>query len=91
MRTYKNLFDLKETKPVLEEYLIGYTKIYLYQSIDYDEEIFFSKRIASLFKLMIYTDYLLFWFSSFDEMYERLGSFLEIVDDNCLKIIVIIN
>ena len=51
MRNFNNLFKLNKIEPIIEEYYIGYTKVFIYQSIDFDDEIFYSKRISCLFKL----------------------------------------
>ncbi len=91
MRTYKNLFTITQYSPIIEEYLIGYTRIYIYQKLELDDEIFFSRRINVLFKLVIYSNYLLFWFKDIDEMYEELNMYLELNDELSLKIIVIID
>ncbi len=89
MRTYKNLFALEVRKPILEEYIIGYTKVYIYPLMD--DETPFSKCIALLFKLVMYGDYALFWFANFEEMYEKLGIFLELEEDFYQRIIVIVD
>lgn len=91
MRTYKNLFTITKIKPIIEEYIIGYTKIYIYHNIDNIEDILFSKRISLLFKLTIYDNFLLFWFKNHDELYQELGEYLEIESENFLKIIIIID
>ena len=91
MRTFKNLLKIEKIKPKIEHYEIGYTKVYIYENIDLDEEIFFSKRIKSLFKLCLYSDYLFFWFNSYDAMYEELNEYLELSKDLTLKIIIIID
>lgn len=91
MRTYKNLFTITKIKPIIEEYIIGYTKIYIYHNIDNIEDILFSKRISLLFKLTIYDKFLLFWFKNYDELYQELGEYLEIESENFLKIIIIID
>lgn len=91
MRTYKNLFKITKIKPIIEEYIIGYTKIYIYHNIDNIEDILFSKRISLLFKLTIYDNFLLFWFKNYDELYQELGEYLEIESENFLKIIIIID
>lgn len=91
MRTYKNLFKITKIKPIIEEYIIGYTKIYIYHNIDNIEDILFSKRIGLLFKLTIYDNFLLFWFKNYDELYQELGEYLEIESENFLKIIIIID
>lgn len=91
MRTFKNLFKINTIKPVLEEYIIGYTKIYVYKNIDELEEVYFSKRIKVLFELCIYSDFQLFWFPSYEEMYMDLNEYLELNNDLKIKIILIID
>ena len=91
MRTFKNLFEIETKKPKIEYYEIGYTKLYIYENIDLDEEILFSKRIKSLFKLCLYSEYLFFWFNSYDEMYEELNEYIELSKELTLKIIIIID
>ena len=90
MRNFNNLFKLNKIEPIIEEYNIGYTKVFIYQSIDVDEEIFFSKRIALLFKLMMYGDYILLWFDNIEQMYTELEEYLELEENNFIKIIVIL-
>jgi hypothetical protein len=90
MRNFNNLFKLNKIEPIIEEYNIGYTKVFIYQSIDVDDEIFFSKRIALLFKLMMYGDYILLWFDNIQQMYTELGEYLELEENNFIKIIVIL-
>jgi hypothetical protein len=90
MRNFNNLFKLNKIEPIIEEYNIGYTKVFIYQSIDVDDEIFFSKRIALLFKLMMYGDYILLWFDNIQQMYTDLGEYLEYEENNFIKIIVIL-
>ena len=91
MRTYKNLFKLKTIKPIIEDYTIGYTKIYIYNNIDEDEDIYFSQRIRLLFKLCLYDKYILFWFKNYDEFYQDLEEYLELTSELYLKIIIIID
>ena len=38
MRTYRNLFKVNTIKPILEDYTIGYMKIYIYNNIDNNVE-----------------------------------------------------
>lgn len=90
MRNFNNLFKLKQIEPVFEVYEIGYTKVFIYPSIDYDEEVFFSKRIKLLFKLAIYGDYILLWFDNIEQMYTELDEYLELEENNLIKIIVIL-
>ena len=90
MRNFNNLFKLRKIEPKLEEYQIGYTKVFIYQCIEYEDEIFFSKRIEALYKLAIYNDYILLWFDSFEQMYTDLGEYLEYEENNYIKIIVIL-
>ena len=89
MRNFNNLFELRKIEPILEEYQIGYTKVFIYQCIEYEDEIFFGKRIEVLYKLAIYNDYILLWFDSFEQMYTDLGEYLEYEEnnyDNCAEI-----
>ena len=90
MRNFNNLFKLTYIKPTIEEYNIGYTKIFIYENIDKDEEIFFSKRIEVLFKLATYGEYILLWFDNIRQMYTDLGEYLELEENNFIKIIVIL-
>lgn len=90
MRNFNNLFKLTGIKPIVEEYHIGYTKVFIYKSIDSGEEIFFSKRIESLFKLAMYGEYILLWFDNIQQMYTDLDEYLELEENNFIKIIVIL-
>lgn len=91
MRTFKNLFIIAKYQVEIEEYLIGYTRIYIYQNLDKDEEVFFSKRIKLLFQLAMHTDFILLWFDKEAEMYIDLNEFLEVNAELYLKFIVIID
>lgn len=91
MRTYKDLLKVRTYEPLLDVILIGYTKIFIYENLDKQEEVFYSPRISLLFKLMMYDDYLLLWFDSFYQMYQELDEYLELEKDNFIKIIVIID
>lgn len=91
MRTYRNLFKVNIIKPILEDYTIGYMKIYIYNNIDNDEDIYFSQRIKLLFKLCFYDNFLLFWFKNYDEFYQDLEEYLELTNELHLKIIIIID
>lgn len=90
MRNFNNLFKLNKIEPNLEVYEIGYAKVFIYQSIDYNEEIFFSKRIECLYKLTMYGDYILLWFDNIEQMYTELAEYLELEENNFIKIIVIL-
>jgi hypothetical protein len=90
MRNFNNLFKLNKIEPMLEVYEIGYTKVFIYQSIDVDDEIFYSKRINLLFKLIMYGDYILLWFDNIEQMYTELEEYLELEENNFIKIIVIL-
>ncbi len=90
MRNFNNLFKLEKIEPIIEVYEIGYTKIFIYESIDFEDEIFFSKRISCLFKLAIYGDYILLWFDNIEQMYTDLEEYLELEENNYIKIIVIL-
>ena len=90
MRNFNNLFKLNKIEPILEVYEIGYTKVFIYQSIDLDDEIFYSKRIELLFKLTMYSNYILMFFDNIEQMYTDLADYLEIEENNFIKIIVIL-
>ena len=90
MRNFNNLFKLNKIEPNLEVYEIGYTQVFIYQSIDVDDEIFYSKRINLLFKLIMYGDYILLWFDNIEQMYTELAEYLELEENNYEKIIVIL-
>ena len=90
MRNFNNLFKLNKIEPILEVYEIGYTQVFIYQSIDVDDEIFYSKRINLLFKLIMYGDYILLWFDNIEQMYTELAEYLELEENNFIKIIVIL-
>ena len=90
MRNFNNLFKLNKIEPIIEEYYIGYTQVFIYQSIDFDDEIFYSKRISCLFKLAMYGDYILLWFDNIEQMYTELEEYLELEENNFIKIIVIL-
>ena len=90
MRNFNNLFKLNKIEANLEVYEIGYTQVFIYQSIDYNEEIFFSKRIECLYKLTMYKDYILLWFDNIEQMYTELEEYLELEENNYEKIIVIL-
>ena len=90
MRNFDNLLKLNKIEPILEVYEIGYTKVFIYQSIDLDDEIFYSKRIELLFKLTMYSNYILMFFDNIEQMYTDLADYLEIEENNFIKIIVIL-
>lgn len=90
MRNFNNLLKLNKIEPILEVYEIGYTKVFIYQSIDLDDEIFYSKRIELLFKLTMYSNYILMFFDNIEQMYTDLADYLEIEENNFIKIIVIL-
>lgn len=91
MRTYKDLLKVRTYEPLLDVILIGYTKIFIYENLDKQEEIFYSTRISLLFKLAMYDDYLLLWFDNFQQMCQELNEYLELEKNNFIKIIVIID